>query len=195
VVAPRREIHTWGTGLPSNLSHWQIRSFMPAEAIDLMDEDGVVPQVIHPPGWDRVPRRWRSSRRGTIRGRLRSWGRCRWIGCQSGAGQFEAGRTGSILYSFTRSKSFSVRLSDLLVGWSAAEGAERSSQTRGCRAVTTQEVRVGGYLAFHLSSAPTPVSGRRQPAEISDHPGSAKPGAAQVDYAHCSLSPRHPRDC
>jgi hypothetical protein len=30
------KIHTWGTGLPSNLS-----SFTPTEAIDLMDEDGV----------------------------------------------------------------------------------------------------------------------------------------------------------
>jgi predicted TIM-barrel fold metal-dependent hydrolase len=46
------QIHTWGTGLPSNLSHWQITHFTPAEAIVLMDEGGVDAAVIHPPGWD-----------------------------------------------------------------------------------------------------------------------------------------------
>jgi predicted TIM-barrel fold metal-dependent hydrolase len=46
------QIHTWGTGLPSNLSHWQITHFTPAEAIALMDEGGVDAAVIHPPGWD-----------------------------------------------------------------------------------------------------------------------------------------------
>jgi len=46
------QIHTWGTGLPSNPSHWQITSFTPAEAIRLMDEAGVDAAVIHPPGWD-----------------------------------------------------------------------------------------------------------------------------------------------
>ncbi len=47
------QIHTWGTGLPSNLSHWQITQFTPEEAIVLMD-DGVCVDaaVIHPPGWD-----------------------------------------------------------------------------------------------------------------------------------------------
>jgi predicted TIM-barrel fold metal-dependent hydrolase len=46
------QIHTWGTGLPSNLSHWQITHFTPDEAIALMDEGGVAAAVIHPPGWD-----------------------------------------------------------------------------------------------------------------------------------------------
>jgi predicted TIM-barrel fold metal-dependent hydrolase len=45
-------IHTWGTGLPSNRSHWQITRFTPQEAIGLMDEGGVDAAVIHPPGWD-----------------------------------------------------------------------------------------------------------------------------------------------
>jgi predicted TIM-barrel fold metal-dependent hydrolase len=46
------QIHTWGTGLPSNLSHWQITQFTPEEAIVLMDDAGVDAAVIHPPGWD-----------------------------------------------------------------------------------------------------------------------------------------------
>ena len=46
------QIHTWGTGLPSNSAHWQITSFMPREAVDLMDEAGVDGAVIHPPSWD-----------------------------------------------------------------------------------------------------------------------------------------------
>jgi predicted TIM-barrel fold metal-dependent hydrolase len=46
------QIHLWGTGLPSNLSHWQITHFTPAEAVVLMDEGGVDAAVIHPPGWD-----------------------------------------------------------------------------------------------------------------------------------------------
>ena len=46
------QIHTWGTGLPSNLSHRQVTHFTPAEAIALMDEAGVDAAVIHPPGWD-----------------------------------------------------------------------------------------------------------------------------------------------
>lgn len=46
------QIHCWGTGLPSNLSHRQVTSFTPAEAINLMDEAGVDAAVIHPPGWD-----------------------------------------------------------------------------------------------------------------------------------------------
>src|ERR1700710_36685 len=46
------QIHTWGTGLPSNQSHWQISHFTPAEAIALRDEGGVDAAVIHPPGWD-----------------------------------------------------------------------------------------------------------------------------------------------
>src|SRR6185312_4932010 len=46
------QIHTWGTGLPSNLSHRQVTHFTPAEAIALMDEGGVDAAVIHPPGWD-----------------------------------------------------------------------------------------------------------------------------------------------
>jgi predicted TIM-barrel fold metal-dependent hydrolase len=46
------QIHTWGSGLPSNASHRQVTSFTPEEAIGLMDEAGVHAAVIHPPGWD-----------------------------------------------------------------------------------------------------------------------------------------------
>jgi predicted TIM-barrel fold metal-dependent hydrolase len=46
------QIHLWGTGLPSNLSHRQVTSFTAAEAIAMMDEGGVDAAVIHPPGWD-----------------------------------------------------------------------------------------------------------------------------------------------
>jgi predicted TIM-barrel fold metal-dependent hydrolase len=46
------QIHTWGTGLPSNQSHRQVTHFTPQEAIALMDEGGVDAAVIHPPGWD-----------------------------------------------------------------------------------------------------------------------------------------------
>ncbi len=46
------QIHLWGSGLPSNLSHRQVTSFTPEEAIALMDEGGVDAAVIHPPGWD-----------------------------------------------------------------------------------------------------------------------------------------------
>ncbi|MEI7712008.1 MAG: amidohydrolase family protein [Rhodospirillales bacterium] len=46
------QIHTWGEGLPSNLSHIQVTHYTPAEAIAQMDEGGVDAAVIHPPGWD-----------------------------------------------------------------------------------------------------------------------------------------------
>lgn len=46
------QIHLWGTGLPSNLSHRQVTHFTPEEVIPLMDEGGVDAAVIHPPGWD-----------------------------------------------------------------------------------------------------------------------------------------------
>ena len=46
------QIHTWGVGLPSNLSHWQVTHFTAEEAIVLMDAGGVDAAVIHPPGWD-----------------------------------------------------------------------------------------------------------------------------------------------
>ncbi|MDA0342524.1 MAG: amidohydrolase family protein [Proteobacteria bacterium] len=46
------QIHLWGSGLPSNLSHRQVTAFTPEEAIGLMDEGGVDGAVIHPPGWD-----------------------------------------------------------------------------------------------------------------------------------------------
>ena len=46
------QIHTWGSGLPSNASHIQVTHFTPAEAIALMDEGGIDAAVIHPPGWD-----------------------------------------------------------------------------------------------------------------------------------------------
>jgi predicted TIM-barrel fold metal-dependent hydrolase len=46
------QIHLWGTGLPSNLSHRQVTAFTAAEAIALMDAGGVDAAVIHPPRWD-----------------------------------------------------------------------------------------------------------------------------------------------
>jgi predicted TIM-barrel fold metal-dependent hydrolase len=46
------QIHLWGTGLPSNLSHRQVTHFTPEEVIPLMDEGGVDAAIIHPPGWD-----------------------------------------------------------------------------------------------------------------------------------------------
>ena len=46
------QIHTWGSGLPSNLSHIQVTHYTPAEAIAQMDEAGVNAAVILPPGWD-----------------------------------------------------------------------------------------------------------------------------------------------
>jgi predicted TIM-barrel fold metal-dependent hydrolase len=46
------QIHLWGTGLPSNLSHRQVTAFTTEEAIGLMDEGGIEAAIIHPPGWD-----------------------------------------------------------------------------------------------------------------------------------------------
>jgi predicted TIM-barrel fold metal-dependent hydrolase len=46
------QIHLWGAGLPSNLSHRQVTAFPPEEAVALMDEGGVDAAVIHPPAWD-----------------------------------------------------------------------------------------------------------------------------------------------
>ncbi len=46
------QIHLWGTGLPSNLSHRQVTAFTTEEAVAMMDEGGVDAAVIHPPGWD-----------------------------------------------------------------------------------------------------------------------------------------------
>ena len=46
------QIHTWGSGLPSNASHIQVTHFTPEEAIARMDEGGIDAAVIHPPGWD-----------------------------------------------------------------------------------------------------------------------------------------------
>lgn len=46
------QIHVWGSGLPSNQSHWQVTSFTTEEAVALMDEAGVDAAIIHPPGWD-----------------------------------------------------------------------------------------------------------------------------------------------
>lgn len=46
------QIHVWGTGLPSNPSHWQVTSFTVEDAVALMDEGGVDAAVIHPPSWD-----------------------------------------------------------------------------------------------------------------------------------------------
>ena len=46
------QIHVWGSGLPSNPSHWQVTSFTTEQAVKLMDEAGVHGAVIHPPSWD-----------------------------------------------------------------------------------------------------------------------------------------------
>ena len=46
------QIHLWGSGLPSNLSHRQVTSFTTEEAVAMMDEAGVHAAVIHPPSWD-----------------------------------------------------------------------------------------------------------------------------------------------
>jgi predicted TIM-barrel fold metal-dependent hydrolase len=46
------QIHLWGTGLPSNMSHRQVTAFRADEAIRMMDEGGVDAAIIHPPGWD-----------------------------------------------------------------------------------------------------------------------------------------------
>src|ERR1043165_1922752 len=46
------QIHLWGTGLPSNLSHRQGTHFTAEEAIALMDAGGIDAAGIHPPGWD-----------------------------------------------------------------------------------------------------------------------------------------------
>ncbi|HEV2300416.1 MAG TPA: amidohydrolase family protein [Stellaceae bacterium] len=46
------QIHLWGSGLPSNMSHRQVTSFTAEEAIAMMDEGGVDAAIIHPPGWD-----------------------------------------------------------------------------------------------------------------------------------------------
>ena len=46
------QIHLWGEGLPSNMSHWQVTSFTTAQAVALMDEAGIDAAVIHPPPWD-----------------------------------------------------------------------------------------------------------------------------------------------
>ena len=46
------QIHLWGSGLPSNLSHRQVSSFDTEEAVAMMDAAGVHGAVIHPPGWD-----------------------------------------------------------------------------------------------------------------------------------------------
>lgn len=46
------QIHLWGTGLPSNQSHWQVTAFTTEQAVALMDEGGVDAAIIHPPSWD-----------------------------------------------------------------------------------------------------------------------------------------------
>ncbi len=46
------QIHLWGAGLPSNLSHRQVTSFTSEEAIAMMDEGGVDAAVIHAVPWD-----------------------------------------------------------------------------------------------------------------------------------------------
>ena len=46
------QIHLWGSGLPSNMSHRQVTAFTTEEALGMMNEGGVDAAVIHPPGWD-----------------------------------------------------------------------------------------------------------------------------------------------
>ena len=46
------QIHLWGSGLPSNMSHRQVTSFTTEEAVGFMDRGGVDAAVSHPPGWD-----------------------------------------------------------------------------------------------------------------------------------------------
>lgn len=46
------QIHVWGSGLPSNMSHRQVTAFTAEEAVAMMDEGGVDAAVIHPPSWD-----------------------------------------------------------------------------------------------------------------------------------------------
>lgn len=46
------QIHTWGTGLPSNMSHRQVTHYTPEEAIAEMDEGGIDAAIIHTVGWD-----------------------------------------------------------------------------------------------------------------------------------------------
>jgi len=46
------QIHVWGTGLPSNMSHRQVTRFDTEEAVGMMDEGGIDAAIIHPVGWD-----------------------------------------------------------------------------------------------------------------------------------------------
>lgn len=46
------QIHLWSANLPGNPAHRQVTSFLPEEALALMDEAGVDAAVIHPPSWD-----------------------------------------------------------------------------------------------------------------------------------------------
>ncbi|MEK9596591.1 MAG: amidohydrolase family protein [Rhodospirillaceae bacterium] len=46
------QIHLWGAGLPDNQAHRQVTAFTAAEAIAMMDADGIDGAVIHPPSWD-----------------------------------------------------------------------------------------------------------------------------------------------
>ena len=73
------QIHLWGTGLPSNLSHWQVTHFTPEETIPLMDEAGVDAAVIHPPGWDPGSTEMAFNAVRDYPGRFAIWVRCRSI--------------------------------------------------------------------------------------------------------------------
>ncbi|MGZ0189709.1 MAG: amidohydrolase family protein [Alphaproteobacteria bacterium] len=46
------QIHLWGKGLPSNLAHRQVTSFLVEEAVSMMDVASVDAAVIHPVPWD-----------------------------------------------------------------------------------------------------------------------------------------------
>jgi predicted TIM-barrel fold metal-dependent hydrolase len=86
------QIHTWGSGLPSNQSHIQVMHFTPAEAIALMDEAGVDAAVIHPPGWDPGSTEMALKAVRTTPAASRSWGRCRSI-ARNPAPALHAGET------------------------------------------------------------------------------------------------------
>jgi predicted TIM-barrel fold metal-dependent hydrolase len=46
------QIHVWAHHMPNNPRHNQVKSFMPADVLSLMDEAGVDAAVIHPPSWE-----------------------------------------------------------------------------------------------------------------------------------------------
>ena len=100
------QIHLWGSGLPSNLSHRQVTSFTPEEAIALMDEGGVDAAVIHPPGWDPNSTEMAfAAVREILPAGSRSWVQCRSTGrnraAASPGGESNPGCSGCVMGSST----------------------------------------------------------------------------------------------